>query len=94
MNISSTSIGKITSVVIPKTRAADAPELDGSGAADRLDISGRAKEVAAGLRALKAAPEVRQDKVDSVAERLREGKLGISADDIASRIIGSAGGEE
>lgn len=93
MNISSTSIGKITSVVIPKTRAADAPELDGSGA-DRLDISGRAKEVAAGLRALKAAPEVRQDKVDSVAERLREGKLGISADDIASRIIGSAGGEE
>jgi len=50
--------------------------------------------VAAGVRAAKAAPEVREDRVAEAARKLREGSLERDAGKLADRLLSSLTGGE
>lgn len=94
MNISNASINKIAGIGLPKVQPvgpADEPEVRGT---DTVDVSRRASEVAAGVRAAKAAPEVREDRVAEAARKLQEGSLERDPDRLADRLLSSLSGKE
>jgi len=64
-------------------RAAEAAASSG----DRVDISGRSKEMAKAHEALSATPEVRQNKVEDVKARLANGSYEVDADEVANKMI-------
>ena len=72
-------------------RAATAPE---AGAAaregDGISLSERAKEVVSVTRALGELPDVREDLVRDIKERIEAGTYDISAEDVAEKILGRA----
>jgi negative regulator of flagellin synthesis FlgM len=54
---------------------------------DRVEISTRAADMEGLVDKVRSMPEVRQDKVDDVRERLTSGKFNPSDTDIADAII-------
>jgi flagellar biosynthesis anti-sigma factor FlgM len=94
VNISNASINRISGIGLPKVHPAGPAEEAGAPGADRVDVSRRASEVAAGVRAAKAAPEVREDRVAEAARKLREGSLERDAGRLADRLLSSLTGGE
>lgn len=87
MNISSTSVGKIGEISPSKVQTVKPAEEVQSSAADRLDVSSGARDAAAALNALKALPDVREDKVAEAAAKLDQGTLETSGDALAGRLL-------
>ncbi|NPU84756.1 MAG: flagellar biosynthesis anti-sigma factor FlgM [Syntrophaceae bacterium] len=55
---------------------------------ERIDLSGKAKEVLQLQKAVTEAPEVREDRVNELKARIESGNYNVSAGDIASKIVG------
>jgi len=56
---------------------------------DVLSISNQAKDFQTVMKALKDVPDVRQDKVNDLAERYQSGNYDVSGRDIADKIAKS-----
>jgi negative regulator of flagellin synthesis FlgM len=69
-------------------KPAQAPEAGaGQGGADRVEISGRSKEMAKAHEAVSSAPEVRGGKVEAIKERIAKGEYEVDADKVAEKMI-------
>lgn len=78
-------------------RPAEGPSAVGAGEAgsvasrvDAADLSQTAREVCAARKALAAAPDVREDRVAELQQKIADGTFEVDADLIAEKII--AGG--
>jgi negative regulator of flagellin synthesis FlgM len=58
-----------------------------TGVADKVDLSGRAKEIADLVAIAKALPDVRTEKVTEIKERIDAGKYDANPAKIAKRMI-------
>lgn len=54
---------------------------------DRVELSGRSKEMAKAHEAVAAAPEVRQQKVQEIKESIASGQYEVNADKVAQKMI-------
>ncbi len=68
------------------TPASGQQPAGGPGAA-QVELSARAKELRATLDAAKQAPDVREDVVNDVRQRIADGRYRIDPQQIASRLI-------
>ncbi|MEA1976187.1 MAG: flagellar biosynthesis anti-sigma factor FlgM [Bacillota bacterium] len=57
---------------------------------DKLEISSGAKEFQIAMDAVKKLPDVRQDKVDEIKEKISKGKYNPSAKDVAKKMLNNA----
>lgn len=55
---------------------------------ERIDLSGKAREVQQLQKAVTEAPEIREDRVNELKSRIQNGTYHVSAEDIASKIVG------
>lgn len=93
MHIDPTAIKKINSVSKLKYFGLD--DIESAGAnTDSLSVSRRALEVARGVQAAKAAPEVREVKVAEAAEKIASGKLELSSKALAEKLLSRLRKEE
>jgi negative regulator of flagellin synthesis FlgM len=76
-------------VVRPQKNGKNAPLDSASGTriADKVDLSGRAKEIADLAAAAKALPDVRAEKVAELKGRVEAGKYVVEPAKIAQRMI-------
>ncbi len=68
-------------------RGAPAREPAAAREGDGMSLSERAKEVVSVTRALGEMPEVREDLVRDIKERIEAGTYDISAEDVAEKIL-------
>ncbi len=54
---------------------------------DSLDISDLAKELQIAKKAVKNAPDIRQDKVDDIKKRIQSGNYNVSAKEVADKMM-------
>ncbi|KAB3526649.1 flagellar biosynthesis anti-sigma factor FlgM [Alkaliphilus serpentinus] len=54
---------------------------------DQLELSGAAKEFQIAMKAYKDLPEVREEKVNELKEKIQQGRYNISGKEIAEKII-------
>lgn len=54
---------------------------------DDIKISSKAKDYTTAMNALKNVPDVRQDRVDEITNKLAKNEYKISGNDIADRIL-------
>ena len=58
-----------------------------AAATDRVEISGRSKEMAKAAEALASTPAVRQNKVDEIKSRIESDEYQVDADKVAQKMI-------
>jgi len=54
---------------------------------DKLEISEQARDFQAVLNAIKNIPDVRQDKIDELKDKIMSGNYNISAKDIIEKLV-------
>jgi len=59
------------------------------GSADRVDISGRSKDIADIMSAVNQLPDVRNDKVQAIKQSVDAGTYSVDASKVASAILKS-----
>jgi flagellar biosynthesis anti-sigma factor FlgM len=69
---------------------APAPASPKDAGGDRLDLSARASEVGRLVEKLKEMPELRQEKVNALREKIHKGEYHPSGDQIADAILKDA----
>ena len=57
---------------------------------DKLEISSSSKEFQLAMNAVKKLPDVRQDKVDDIKEKINKGQYNPSAKDVAKKMLNNA----
>jgi negative regulator of flagellin synthesis FlgM len=58
-----------------------------AAASDRVELSGRSREMAKAHEAVAAAPEVRQQKVEELKASIANGQYEVDADQVAQKMI-------
>lgn len=71
-----------------------AGEASGVRQADALTLSAEAQEVQRLREALAAVPEVREERVRALAERVASGTYRVDADEVATQILGRLLGDQ
>ncbi len=56
---------------------------------DQLQLSTKAKEFQVALKAFKELPEIREEKVNEIKDRLQQGSYNVSGQEIAEKIFDS-----
>ena len=56
---------------------------------DKLEISQTGKEIAVAKKAISEAPDVREDKVESIKRQMAEGTYSVSLEDVADKMLDS-----
>ncbi|MGI6050153.1 MAG: flagellar biosynthesis anti-sigma factor FlgM [Acetivibrionales bacterium] len=56
---------------------------------DELSISGAAKDYSVVMKALQQVPDVRQDKINEITQRIESGNYSVSSTDIVDRMVSS-----
>jgi negative regulator of flagellin synthesis FlgM len=69
-----------------KAKAAEAANANG---ADRVDISGRSKEIADIMSAVNELPEVRNDRVQEIKKSIEAGTYTVDSNKVAGSILKS-----
>ncbi len=59
----------------------------GGSKKDDLKVSDKAKEFQVALKSALSSADIREDKIESIKERIENGTYNISAEDIADKII-------
>lgn len=59
-----------------------------SGKMDEVILSSQAQEIGQIYQALKAMPEVREDKIKEISDRIAQGGYSVEAKDVAEKMIG------
>jgi negative regulator of flagellin synthesis FlgM len=62
-------------------------ELAQAAAADRVELSGRSREMAKAAEALANTPEVREQRVAEIKQRIANHEYKVDADQVAQRMI-------
>lgn len=57
---------------------------------DQLSISNDARDFQVAMKAVRNTPELRQDKVDEIKQKIKDGKYNPSAKDVAKKMINQA----
>ncbi len=57
---------------------------------DKLEISSSAKEFQLAMNAVKKLPDVRQNKVDDIKEKINKGQYNPSTKDVAKKMLNNA----
>ena len=65
-----------------------APAEKASAFSDRVDISGKGKEVAELMAAVSQLPDVRNDKVKTIKEAIDSGRYQVDSIKIAQKLLG------
>lgn len=69
-------------------QAASASGADAQAAsADRVEISGRSREMARAADSMASAPEVRQDKVAEIKDRIESNQYQVDSEKVAHKMI-------
>lgn len=55
---------------------------------DELTISGIAKDFTVAMKALKKVPDIRQDRVNEILQKMGNNEYSVSAEDVAKKIVG------
>lgn len=58
-----------------------------SKGSDKLEISQFGKDYQIAKQAVAAAPDIREDKVASIKERIASGEYNVSADELAQKLV-------
>lgn len=84
-------VGQPAAAARPATSGAADPKAHGTTAAERpaatVEVSDRARELHAALRAVHGAPDIRADVVADVRSRLAEGRYRLDAEATARGIL-------
>lgn len=56
---------------------------------DKLEISQTGKDIAVAKKAISEAPDVREDKVESIKRQMAEGTYSVSLEDVADKMLDS-----
>ena len=75
-----------------KTGKSDEKKTVSSSFRDQLILSSAAKDAAAARSAVANAPDVREDLVGSLKQRIESGAYEVSADDFAAKLLGKYSG--
>ena len=62
-------------------------ELAQAAAADRVEISGRSREMAKAAETLTATPDIREQRVAEIKQRIANHEYKVDADQVAHRMI-------
>ena len=62
-------------------------EVSGMSQLDAVSISSAGKDYQVAKNALANTPDVRQDKIDSLKQRISDGTYNVSAEDFAEKLI-------
>ncbi len=81
--------GKERASSVPKRgqSAATASGAKAEAAGDRVEISGRSREMARAHERLAATPAVRQEKVDAIKEQIQNREYKVDAQKVAHKMI-------
>ena len=63
-------------------------ESSSTGKSDEVILSSQAQEFGQIYQALKAAPDVRNDKVAEISDRIAQGSYSVEAKDVAEKMLG------
>ena len=55
---------------------------------DELTISGVAKDFTVAMKALKRVPDIRQDRVNEILQKMENDEYSVSAENVAKKIVG------
>ncbi|NMA67269.1 MAG: flagellar biosynthesis anti-sigma factor FlgM [Clostridiaceae bacterium] len=55
---------------------------------DELTISGFANDFSIAMKALKNVPDIRQEKVDEISQKIEKGEYSVPPGEIAAKILG------
>ncbi|MCC6484756.1 MAG: flagellar biosynthesis anti-sigma factor FlgM [Armatimonadetes bacterium] len=94
MIINHTTLGKIASVILPKSAPVGPAAGVSEVTADRVSLSQPGREAAALLGKLKSLPDTRADKVAQASARLQAGELPTSGSQLAERLLHNLTREE
>jgi len=61
--------------------------VKGSSHSDKLEISQTGKDYQVAKQALKSIPDVREDRVKEIKERMASGTYNVSAEEVASKLV-------
>lgn len=61
---------------------------------DEFSISGTAKDFTSVMKALRQVPDIRQDKVDEITQKIERGQYSVKAADVAGKIVESIGAKK
>ncbi|MBE6024482.1 MAG: flagellar biosynthesis anti-sigma factor FlgM [Cellulosilyticum sp.] len=67
--------------------ASSAKDTDKAKSKDEVDFSTQAKDFAAIKKMLSDVPEVREDKVQDIKQRMENGTYNVSSEEVASKIL-------
>lgn len=82
------NVPKVSGVYGNSTKVDKLSKTNGvASSKDELTISGAAKDFSVVLKALKAVPDVRQDKVEEISKKMDSGEYNVSSSDVSSRIV-------
>ena len=56
---------------------------------DELSISGTAKDFSIAMKAVRQIPEVRQEKVNEIIQKMQRGEYSVKASEVAEKILES-----
>jgi negative regulator of flagellin synthesis FlgM len=56
--------------------------------AGKVEISARARELARARKAVEDAPDVRNDRVNSIRDRIKAGTYDVPAEEVAKKLLG------
>lgn len=90
MIISTSQIQNIMKIYA-ENKPAKSGKLQGSSPAGKKDeviLSSQAQEIGQIYQALKAMPEVREDKIKEISDRIAQGNYSVEAKDVAEKMIG------
>lgn len=59
--------------------------------ADKIEISSQAREFQVAMKALKALPDIREEKVSAVRDQMKKSAYAPSSDDVAQKILDRIG---
>lgn len=58
------------------------------GAVDRVNLSTRGQEIQLARQSIKATPDIRQDKVESLRSAIKTGTYRVSSGEVADKMLG------
>jgi flagellar biosynthesis anti-sigma factor FlgM len=71
----------------PRVRRATPQPAASAPAADSVSLSSEARSLAASRRAVESAPEVREDRVAELKQRIASGEYDVPADALARKML-------
>jgi len=89
--ISSSQIQNIMKIYADQNKVTKSAKPQGSGLAPKTDeviLSTQAQEFSQIYKALKAMPDVRNDKVKEFSDRIAQGDYSVEAKDVAEKMVG------